>query len=87
MTLPGQLGREQVMMRGTGGTGSCVPAVFLNGLLIPMADGNLDTVMQPNDVRAVEIYPRASTAPIQFQTRNGCGSIVIWSGARRPPGK
>jgi hypothetical protein len=52
-----------------------------------MADGNLDTVMQPNDVRAVEIYPRASTAPIQVQTRNGCGSIVIWTGARRPPGK
>lgn len=87
VTMPGQMGREQVLMRGTGMTGSCVPAVFLNGLQIPMPDGNLDTVIQPMDVRAVEIYPRAATAPIQFQTRTGCGSIVIWSGARRPPGK
>ncbi|MBU6367553.1 MAG: carboxypeptidase regulatory-like domain-containing protein [Gemmatimonadetes bacterium] len=87
VTMPGQMGREQVLMRGTGMTGSCVPAVFLNGLQIPMPDGNLDTVIQPMDVRAVEIYPRAASAPIQFQTRNGCGSIVIWSGARRPPGK
>jgi hypothetical protein len=52
-----------------------------------MADGNLDTVMQPNDVRAVEIYPRGASVPMQFQVQNGCGSIVIWSGARRPPGK
>jgi hypothetical protein len=25
--------------------------------------------------------------PLQFQTRNGCGSIVIWTGARTAPAR
>ncbi|WP_411280309.1 carboxypeptidase regulatory-like domain-containing protein [Gemmatimonas sp.] len=76
---------DRVLMRASGMSGTCVPAIFLNSLLIPITDGVLDGIIDPNDVRAVEIYSRTASMPLQFQTRNGCGSIVIWSGSRRHP--
>ncbi|MBL0940626.1 MAG: TonB-dependent receptor [Gemmatimonadaceae bacterium] len=82
---PGNLGSDRVMMRGNAGTGTCVPSVFLNGLLTPAPNGVLDNLVNPGDIRAVEIYPRTGSVPIQFQDRNGCGSIVVWTGAKRPP--
>lgn len=85
VTMPGQFGRDRVLLRGTGMTGDCPPAVFLNGLLIPNEDGDLDAIVNARDVRAVEVYARTASVPLQFQTRNGCGSVVIWTGARSAP--
>lgn len=87
VTMPGQFGRDRVLLRGTGMTGDCPPAVFLNGLLIPNEDGDLDAIVNARDVRAVEIYARTASVPLQFQTRNGCGSLVIWTGARSAPAR
>jgi hypothetical protein len=87
VTMPGQFGRDRVLLRGTGMTGDCPPAVFLNGLLIPNEDGDLDAIVNARDVRAVEVYARTASVPLQFQTRNGCGSVVIWTGARSAPAK
>jgi len=42
-------------------------------------------VVQAQDVRAVEIYARSASIPVQFEARNGCGSIVIWTGPRSAP--
>lgn len=83
--MPGQTANDQVLMRSSGSGGSCVPAVFVNGLAIPTSDGVLDTFVNPQDVRAIEIYSRVASVPLQFQSRNGCGSIVLWTGARRSP--
>jgi hypothetical protein len=85
--MPGQFGRDRVLLRGTGMTGDCPPGVFLNGLLIPNEDGDLDAIVNARDVRAVEVYARTASVPLQFQTRNGCGSVVIWTGARSAPAK
>ena len=70
-------------MRGSGGTGSCAPTVFVNGSRVMSDDGMIDNLVNPQDVKAVEIYTRTGSMPIQFQSLNGCGSIVIWTGARR----
>lgn len=86
VTMPGQFGRDRVLLRGTGMTGDCPPAVFVNGLFINIEDGDMDPMINPKDVRAVEIYARTSSIPVQFQTRNGCGSVVIWTGARTAEG-
>ena len=43
--------------------------------------------MNARDVRAVEVYARTASVPLQFQTRNGCGSVVIWTGARSAPAR
>ena len=78
-------GRDRVLMRGSAGAGSCVPAVFLNGMNTPVPDGVLDNLVTSTEVRGVEVYTRTGSTPPQFQSRNGCGSIVIWTGQRRPP--
>lgn len=82
VTMPGQFGRDRVLLRGTGMTGDCAPAVFVNGMFVNIEDGDLDVIINPKDIRAVEIYARTSSIPIQFEMRNGCGSVVIWTGAR-----
>ncbi|MBL0173592.1 MAG: carboxypeptidase regulatory-like domain-containing protein [Gemmatimonadaceae bacterium] len=82
--IPADMVGDRIMMRGAAGGGSCVPAVFLNGMPVVNVDGNLDNIVNPQQVRAVEIYSRTASVPIQFQSQNGCGSIVIWTGARRP---
>ena len=82
---PGQLGGDRVLMRGSAGAGSCAPTLFLNGARTSSDDGVLDNVVNPQDVRAVEIYTRTGSMPPQFQSMSGCGSIVIWTGARRSP--
>jgi hypothetical protein len=89
VTMPGQFGRDRVLVRGTGMTGDCAPAIFLNGLYVNIEDGDLDNIINPKDVRAIELYSRIASIPLQFQTRNGCGSAVIWTGARMddPPVK
>jgi hypothetical protein len=89
VTMPGQFGRDRVLVRGTGMTGDCAPAIFLNGLYVNIEDGDLDNIINPKDVRAIELYARTASIPLQFQTRNGCGSAVIWTGARMddPPVK
>ncbi len=83
--MPGQSFGDQVLMRGSGGSGTCIPAIFLNNMRVMNDDGNLDNLVNPQEVRAVEIYSRTASVPIQFQATNGCGSIVIWTGGRRPP--
>lgn len=76
-------GRDRVLMRGVAGGGSCVPAVFLNGVLTPIPDGVVENLVPAADIRGIEVYSRGSSTPPEFQSRNGCGSIVIWTGARR----
>ena len=83
--MQGIYGGDRVLMRASGGGGPCTPAVFLNGLAVQMADGILDAIVNPQEVRGVEIYSHVSSVPIQFQSLNGCGSIVLWTGARRNP--
>lgn len=80
---PGQLGGDRVMMRGSAGSGSCAPTVYVNGARVFSDDGVIDNLVNPQDVKAVEIYTRTGSMPIEFQSMNGCGSIVIWTGARR----
>ncbi len=79
--VSGQSPQGRVMMRANGGT--CAPAVFLNGMNVQVPDGNLDAIMNSQEVMAVEVYSRTSNVPAQFDSRNGCGSIVVWTGARK----
>ncbi len=82
--MPSVSAGDKVLMNAAGGGGVCVPAVFLNGVTIT-TDGNLDAFVNPKEIRGVEIYSRVASVPVQFQSRNGCGSIVLWTGARRTP--
>lgn len=62
--------------------GDCMPMIWLDGQKAPRME--VDDI-PINDVEGVELYSGPSTTPQQFypdNTRNTCGTIVIWS---RPP--
>jgi len=62
---------------GIGGRGWCVPALYIDGFL-----GDWDQVQtyKPQDLVGVEMYPRAASAPLQYQqVSTGCGVVLIWT--------
>jgi CarboxypepD_reg-like domain len=82
---------QMVLMRSRGSGLLCVPAVFLDGVrLWTGRDGadytgtaDLEFVVNPLDVASVEVYFRSTGIPLEFDTSNGCGSVVLWTGAKR----
>jgi len=73
-------GERVITMRGT--YGRCVPTVFVDHMRMPGTDA-LDSFIAPDFIAAVEVY-QAGFGPPEFQDIfSGCGSIVVWTGARR----
>ena len=72
-------GEPAISMRGP--FGNCSPTLFLNGARLPgIQPGDIDEIVRPKEIRAIEIYSEASV-PGEFKdfTRmDPCGSIVIW---------
>ena len=56
----------------------CAANLYIDGVLFR---GNVDEVLIPDWVEGVEIYPRASMAPPQYQL-NECGSVLFWTRER-----
>lgn len=83
--MPADMIGDRIFMRGLAGSGSCTPTVFLNGVRTVSTDGSLDNLVNPQAVKAVEVYSRTGSTPPQFDAQNGCGSIVIWTGMRKTP--
>ena len=81
--IPGQFG-SRILMRGMGFSAFCYPAVFIDGMKVMNVDGDIDAFVNVQEIRAMEVYPRGGSVPVQFQTLDGCGSLVIWTGGRRP---
>ncbi len=66
---------------------ACAPTVWVDGApYSPKSAAEVDGVIDidlfaiPDDIAGIEIYRRASQAPLQFAgtTRSACGVIVIW---------
>ena len=58
----------------------CPAKIFLDGNPITLDDGNLDHVISPNDVQAIEAYAGASEAPAQYGGSTAtCGVILLWT--------
>jgi Carboxypeptidase regulatory-like domain/TonB-dependent Receptor Plug Domain len=84
LVLPGRSASNVVAMRGMGMSTTCIPATFIDGVQVFNDDGDLDALVNVQDIQAVEVYTRGGSMPAQFQTLRGCGSIVIWTGGRSP---
>lgn len=54
----------------------CVGAVYIDGIR-----GSYDELLlyRPEEIRAIEVFPRANTAPARYPSRNGCGVLLIWT--------
>jgi len=62
---------------GIGGRGWCVAALYIDGF---QADWDQLQTYKPKDLVGVEMYPRASSAPIQYQqVATGCGVVLVWT--------
>ena len=74
---------DRVTMRGNV-SGYCTPTVFVDRMRQFMFDGDLDAIVSPMEIRAIEVYAGFTMTPPEFQVPfDTCGSIVIWTGTRR----
>ena len=70
-------------MRSTATGERCSPNYFLDGHRWFALEGSpileLERYMTLNDLAAVEVYRSGAAMPMQFDTGNGCGSVVFWT--------
>jgi carboxypeptidase family protein len=66
--LPGRV-------RAGGDTGHCLANLWIDNF---RADFEMLNFLRPEDIAAVEVYPREFTAPMRY-TAAGCGSVVVWT--------
>ncbi|WP_306521013.1 collagen binding domain-containing protein [Gemmatimonas sp.] len=92
MATPGvyvtrEMGLQQnVSMRGLF-TDRCAPSLFLNGFVMFLADfgsapfsfADLDAMVSPADVLAIEIYASGQVPPVLGAGMTGCGAIAVWT--------
>lgn len=57
----------------------CQPMVWIDGQRVPGAE--LDEIIQPSDIAAIEFYPSSAGVPAQYTERGNrlCGAIIVWS--------
>ena len=77
-TVPGvrlatSAGGNSLRIRG------CQPMVWIDGQRVPGAE--LDEVIQPFDIAAIEFYASNAGVPAQYTERENrlCGTIIVWS--------
>ncbi|HUQ80372.1 MAG TPA: carboxypeptidase regulatory-like domain-containing protein [Gemmatimonadaceae bacterium] len=60
--------------------GYCRPDLYVDGALFPSGDMEIDDMVNPAEIRGIEVYTKPSLAPAQFANNmSGCGSIVVWT--------
>jgi hypothetical protein len=57
----------------------CQPMVVLDGQRVPGAE--LDEVIHPTDIAAIEFYPSSAGVPAQYLERQNrlCGLVLVWT--------
>jgi len=77
-TMPGV-----VISTSTGGNiirvRGCQPMVWVDGQRVPGAE--LDEVIKPTEIAAIEFYPSNAGVPAQYTERGNrlCGSVLVWT--------
>ena len=66
-------GGNSIRIRG------CQPMVWLDGQKVPGAE--LDEVIQPSEIAAIEFYPSSAGIPAQYLERQNrlCGMVLVWT--------
>lgn len=66
-------GGNSIRIRG------CQPMVLLDGLRVP--DAELDEIVHPIDIAAIEFYPSSAGIPAQYMERTNrlCGMVLVWT--------
>ncbi len=77
---------DRSIIRFPGGvTGNCRATVYVDGAPVSQsASSTIDDMLDNTLIGGVEVYPRASEAPVEYQRNMGCGVVLYWT--RRPGG-
>jgi hypothetical protein len=70
-----------VSTRGVGMSGTqCSPEFYIDGARV-IVDAQIagGLPVNPREIYGIETYSGPASAPPQFQSQNGCGSVVIWT--------
>lgn len=67
-------------------TGDCAATVYVDGVRIDQTRVSVDQYLDLERIAGVEIYPRAMSAPPQYQDalRRECGTVVYWTKELEP---
>ncbi len=75
----GSFGR-MIQMKSPFGNSVCIPTLYVDGFAYKPGEAQLDDLLNPDQIQAIEVYTRQSQAPVQFtNTMSGCGSVVVWT--------
>ncbi|PYO92603.1 MAG: hypothetical protein DMD62_12945 [Gemmatimonadetes bacterium] len=69
------------LQRDPSNSNSCPPAYFVDGVYYPQPPLQTPSIpIVPTEILAVEVYSNLSSAPVQYQRREGvCGVILVWT--------
>ncbi|MEX1185869.1 MAG: carboxypeptidase regulatory-like domain-containing protein [Gemmatimonadaceae bacterium] len=78
-TVPGTTIRSANLYGNTIRVRGCQPMVWVDGQRVPGAE--LDEVVQPTEIGAIEFYPSSAGVPAQYMERGNrlCGLILVWT--------
>lgn len=78
-TVPGITIRSANLNGNTIRIRGCQPMVWVDGQRVPGAE--LDEVIHPSGIGAIELYPSAAGIPAQYLERGNrlCGLILVWT--------
>ena len=73
-------GRMAPLFQRWGTGGRCFPMYFLDGIPMHDAGPEIDYLVHPDNIEAIEAYQSRAEMPAQYRdSRAGCGLILIWT--------
>lgn len=64
----------------TGGGEHCLPQLYVDGNLVTYGDQGMNSLVQPEQVEAIEVYSSPSQLPPEYRSSGSvCGVIVVWT--------
>ena len=61
------------------GPGGCKAEVFVNGARVADGDTDVDALVRPYDILAIEVHDQVNGVPAQFGATNQCLVVGIWT--------
>jgi hypothetical protein len=65
-----------LLFPGGRGFGGCLATVYIDGM---QASHEELLTFRPEELFAIEAYPRGTGAPIQYSMRSACGVVLVWT--------